>query len=113
MLLNSKSRLGTFGLRIPANLYIGDSISLARWDEQKRHWRTDEILDFKYTEETREVHFKTYHFSPYCFVQDKYLNMPFQLWRIAPREEINNCMFTLETTNFELSIEIKVSFILI
>jgi hypothetical protein len=91
-------------------VYASDSVTVARWDQTKSHWRTDEILDFKYNEETREVHFKTYHFSPFCLMQDKYIHVPFQLWRIAPRQEMDSCMITIETTNFELNIEIKVSF---
>ena len=82
---------------------------MARWDEKNLHWRTDEILDFKYNDETREIHFKTYHFSPYCLIQDKHNLMPFQLWRIAPRNEMDSCMITIETSTFELNIEIKVS----
>jgi hypothetical protein len=74
----------------------------------KNHWRTDEILDYKYSEETREIHFKTYHSSPYCLLQDRHVNMPYQNWRMAPRQMMNCCMFTIESGSFELNIEIKV-----
>ena len=72
------------------------------------HWRNDEILDFKYNEESNEVTFKTYKFPPFCLLQDRHIHMQFQLWRLSPTESINNCIFTIETASFELNIEIKV-----
>ena len=98
--------------KLPSSVHVvsGELPIIARWDEKRNHWRTDEILDFKYVEESRECQFKTYHFSPLCFMQDKYAHMPFQLWRIAPRQDIDTCMITIETTTFELNIEIKVGF---
>lgn len=98
-----------YNLRLPSNLFFGEAPILARWDEKKQHWRTDEILDFKYNDELKEIHFKTYNFSPYSLLQDRHVHMPFQLWRMAPREKVDNCMFTIETGNFEINIEIKVS----
>ncbi len=89
-------------------MYYGEPPTLARWDKNKNQWRTDEVLDYKYNEETREVHFKTYNFSPFCLLQDRHVHMPFQLWRISPREKTNNCMITIETSSFEMNIEILV-----
>lgn len=60
-------------------------------------------------EETHEITFKTYQFPPFCLLQDRHIHMPFQLWRMAPREQVNSCMFTIEATNFELNIEIQVN----
>ncbi len=94
--------------RISPGLFFGEAPTLARWDEEKQHWRTDGILDFKFNEETNEIQFKSYYFSPYCLLQDRHVHMPFQLWRMAPREQLNSCMFTVEATNFELNIEIRV-----
>lgn len=93
--------------RISPGLFFGEAPTLARWDEDKQHWRSDGILDFKFNEETNEIQFKTYYFSPYCLLQDRHVHMPFQLWRMAPREAMNSCMFTIEATNFELNIEVK------
>ncbi len=89
-------------------MFFGETPQLARWDEQRQHWRTDEIIDVKYNEEANEISFKTYQFPPFCLLQDRHIHMPFQLWRLAPRESPNNCMFTIESTSFELNIEIKV-----
>lgn len=97
----------TIKYEISPNLFFGEAPQLARWDDEKLHWRTDGILDFKFNEETNEIQFKTYYFSPYCLLQDRHVHMPFQSWRMAPREAINSCMFTVEATNFELNIEIK------
>jgi hypothetical protein len=85
---------------------------LARWDNEKKHWRTDEIIDYKYNQDQNEISFKTYHFSPYCLLQDRNVHMPYQTWRLAPLKEKNNSMLTIETTHFELHIEIKVNIFL-
>ena len=105
--------INTILKRLPQNLYFGEPPIFARWDDKKQHWRTDEILDYKYNEETREIHFKTYHSSPYCLLQDRHVNMPYQNWRMAPREMMNTCMFTVESNNFELHIEIKVCLVFV
>ncbi|CAF0763289.1 unnamed protein product [Brachionus calyciflorus] len=109
-LINSMKNEGPLDIKykLPSTLFFGEAPLLARWDEQKNHWRTDEILDFKYDDDQRAISFKTYHFSPYCLLQDRHVHMPFQLWRMSPREAMDSCMFTIETTNFELNIEIKV-----
>jgi hypothetical protein len=100
--------LGKKNLRIPPTVFFGETPQLARWDDKRQHWRTDEILEFKYLEDTHEIQFKTYIFPPFCLLQDRHIHMPFQLWRCAPMESVNNCIFTIETTSFELNIEIKV-----
>ena len=95
--------------RIPLSIYVTEEPMLARWDKTKSHWRTDEILDYKYNVETRDVDFKTYHMAPYCLLQDRHVHMPLQSWRMVPRAALNTCMFTVETANFEIHIEIKLN----
>lgn len=97
----------TIKYEISSNLFFGEAPQIARWDEAKQHWRTDGILDFKFNEESNEIQFKTYYFSPYCLLQDRHVHMPFQQWRVSPKSSINSCMFTVESPNFELNIEVK------
>jgi hypothetical protein len=59
--------------------------------------------------ESGDVSFKTYHFSPYCLLQDRHVHMPIQSWRLTPREATNSCMFYIESSSFEMNIEIRVS----
>jgi hypothetical protein len=36
--------------RAPKTIFYGEAPQLARWDEKKQHWRTDEIIDYVYNE---------------------------------------------------------------
>jgi hypothetical protein len=46
-------------------------------------------------------------------MQDRHFHMPIQSWTLVPKETVNQSMLFIETANFELKVEIDVSFIFI
>ncbi|CAF4265115.1 unnamed protein product, partial [Adineta steineri] len=92
--------------KIPTDVYVTEKPLLARWIEDRNHWKQEGFVDYEYAPDTRMISFKTYDFGTYALLNDRHAHMPFQSWRMRPKA-VNNILFTLNTQSFEIIFEIR------
>ncbi|XP_039203321.1 dynein intermediate chain CFAP94, axonemal isoform X2 [Crotalus tigris] len=81
---------------------------IARWDNQDKYWRTDDIGEVVYSMKEKEVSFRMNGFFTVTLLQDAHLNMPYQAWELQPVGP-DRAIFTILTTFAEVQIHIKES----
>ncbi|XP_026558803.1 protein CASC1 [Pseudonaja textilis] len=93
-------------------IHLSDSVVyfeeplIARWDNQEKHWRTDDIGEVIYNMKEKEISFRMNGFFTVTFLQDAHLNMPYQAWELQPVGP-DKAIFTILTTFAEVQIHIK------
>ncbi|XP_032077370.1 protein CASC1 isoform X2 [Thamnophis elegans] len=93
-------------------IHLSDSVIyfeeplIARWDNQGRHWRTDDIGEVNYSMKGKEISFRMNGFFTITLLQDAHLNMPYQAWELQPVGP-DKAVFTILTTFAEVQIHIK------
>ncbi|KAL7982190.1 hypothetical protein Chor_009788 [Crotalus horridus] len=75
---------------------------IARWDNQDKYWRTDDIGEVVYSMKEKEVSFRMNGFFTVTLLQDAHLNMPYQAWELQPVGP-DRAIFTVLTTFAEES----------
>ncbi|CAF3525926.1 unnamed protein product, partial [Adineta steineri] len=82
---------------IPTDVYVTEKPLLARWIEDRNHWKQEGFVDYEYAPDTRMISFKTYDFGTYALLNDRHAHMPFQSWRMRPKA---SCCILLVQTRF-------------
>lgn len=95
-------------LQLPSDVMFFEEPQVAKWDPTDSHWKTTGINDIEYTEETRNLSFKTRNFGTFCLMQDAHVNMPFQQWELRPLG-LNHTLLIITAAIAEAFIEIKES----
>ncbi|CAF5097506.1 unnamed protein product, partial [Rotaria sp. Silwood1] len=85
---------------IPNDVFVTEKPLLARWIQDRNHWRQEGYVDYQYAPDTRTISFRTYDFGTYALLNDRHAHMPFQSWRMRPKST-NHLRFTLSTPSFE------------
>ncbi|CAF3523561.1 unnamed protein product [Adineta steineri] len=83
--------------KIPTDVYVTEKPLLARWIEDRNHWKQEGFVDYEYAPDTRMISFKTYDFGTYALLNDRHAHMPFQSWRMRPKA---SCCILLVQTRF-------------
>ncbi|KAM6984777.1 dynein axonemal intermediate chain 7 [Aplochiton taeniatus] len=79
---------------------------VARWDPTGQQWRTDCISDISYHAEEKRISFKMDAFYIFTLLQDTYINVPFQSWKLQPLGQ-DSTIFTIDAAQLDISITIK------
>lgn len=92
--------------KLPTNVFYAEEPKVARWDAERKEWRTDGIEVTKFDEEKRVLHFRTSVFGTLGFLQDFHINMPFQQWELRPLGT-RSCRLNIIASINEVAIQVK------
>ncbi|KAF6117760.1 hypothetical protein HJG60_002081 [Phyllostomus discolor] len=93
-------------LEVHKNVIFFENPTIARWDAEGKHWKTDGISNVFYKSGERLITFSLEIFGPITLIQDTHINMPYQSWELRPLDE-NQVRLTVTTVFTEIHIQIK------
>uniref|UniRef100_A0A8C4RVD6 CASC1 C-terminal domain-containing protein n=1 Tax=Erpetoichthys calabaricus TaxID=27687 RepID=A0A8C4RVD6_ERPCA len=93
-------------VRLPDNVLFLEQPKIGRWDFTSKEWKMDRITNVKYDQENKSITFTMDTFYTFAFMQDCYINMPFQSWELRPLG-VNNVVLTVTAAITEVQIEVK------
>mmetsp|Transcript_38898 Transcript_38898/g.39584 ORF Transcript_38898/g.39584 Transcript_38898/m.39584 type:complete len:654 (+) Transcript_38898:146-2107(+) len=71
-------------IRVPEEVFMTDTTTMAIWDEEQRRWTEEGISDFQYIESTRQVQFYTTAVGLFALVKSRTAEMPYKSWKLQP-----------------------------
>ncbi|XP_053777691.1 dynein axonemal intermediate chain 7 isoform X2 [Desmodus rotundus] len=93
-------------LQVHKNVIFFEDPTVARWDAEGKHWKTDGISNVSYKSGERLITFSLETFGPVTLIQDTHINMPYQSWELRPLD-VNRVLLTVTTVFTEIQIHIK------
>ncbi|XP_030757372.1 protein CASC1-like [Sitophilus oryzae] len=80
-------KLIAVNIKWPQHVIFLELPVVCRWDEEKKLWSKEEILDVRHNEEKCIISFRTGVFGIYGLATYRYANLPFQAYDIKPEED--------------------------